>query len=387
MRWGRRITVVAAATAALVLQGAGTPGAWADGRNDPLYGDLNGDGLIDRAVLVDGAPGECGVTVELGLPSGGYDTPALYTYPQPGNINIDNYCPDMGVVVDLGGDGVVELVVTWWAGPPPGVSYDLLVLRDFTPHAGFDAMYQPSWIGLADFNGDGLQDVYEWTDQGDGFRTFLNTPSGTLEPGPVQFCSGRPDYRLADFDGDGATDVVLAYIEGCSGPFSGVVVVLDDGTQVHLQQDTFGDNYWDVEVVDADQDGTPDVATVNIFTDEVTHFIGNGDGTFTPAPTARDDVAYADRKKSGTETVIEVRDNDAATVNASVSIVVPPTYGYIVSTPEHEVVYVRTAHHRKTDTFVYQLTDDGRTDTATVTVHIDKSRTHHPKPSGRSYPE
>jgi hypothetical protein len=33
-------------------------------------------------------------------------------------------------------------------------------------------------------------------------------------------------------------------------------------------------------------------------------------------------------------------------------------------------VYVRTAGHRKTDSFVYKLTDDGKTDTATVTVHI-----------------
>jgi len=162
------------------IAGVSTP-VFAGGQGDPLFGDVNGDGIVDRVTLVDGGPGLCDVSVALGDGSGGFGPPTTYTYAKPGTP------------------------VGWWV----------------------QAIYQPSEIALADFNGDGRQDVYEWTDQGDGFRTFLNTSDGRLVPGPVQFCSGRPDFELADFDADGAMDVLIAYIEGCSGPFMGVVVVLD----------------------------------------------------------------------------------------------------------------------------------------------------------------
>jgi len=245
------------------------------------------------------------------------------------------------------------------------VDNDLLVLRDFQPDGGFQAIYQPSEIALADFNGDGRQDVYEWTDQGDGFRTFLNTSDGRLVPGPVQFCSGRPDFELADFDADGAMDVLIAYIEGCSGPFMGVVVVLDDGTVVQLQDAELSQGLWSAVVVDADGDGVLDVRTVNGDTGEVTHFIGRGDGTFVAAPTAVDDAVQILRKQS---TVITVLANDAATTGATVTIVTAPRYGSVIVTPAREVLYVRTQGHLRTDTFSYRLTDDGKTDTATVTV-------------------
>lgn len=369
MKWIHR-TVAVAATTALVV-GAAAPAASANGQHDTLYGDLNGDGFTDRAELVEDlpTPDDCGVIVELGDSMDGYGPPVLYSYPKPGGGA--GYCPDMGVVVDLGGDDVVELVLAWFAGRPPSVPYDLLVLRDFSPYTGFQALFQPSGIGLADFNGDGLDDVYQWTDQGPGFVTFLNTPSGTLEPGPVQFCSGMPDYRLTDFNQNGAMDVVIAYAYGCSGPFSGVVVVLDDGSQIHLQESEWGDDTWSLDVLDADGDGIPDVKTVNHFTDEVVHFLNEGEGQFSPAPTARDDVVRVPRGALLAH-VLDVLDNDAATSQASITIVSPPTYGYVLVTPEHGVIYLRSAGHRATDHFVYQLTDDGRTDTASVTVWVGR---------------
>ena len=119
----------------------------ANGIGDPLFGDLNGDGNTDRAVLSQGPAGSCGVTVQLGDGFTRFGPPTTYTYPDP-DPAID-YCPDMGVIVDLGGDGVSELVLAWWAGRPPGVATDLLVLEDFVPTGGFDAMFQPQLIGTA----------------------------------------------------------------------------------------------------------------------------------------------------------------------------------------------------------------------------------------------
>jgi FG-GAP-like repeat len=271
---------IAPALATVGLLAAGQRPAQADGRGDPLLGDLNGDGITDRATLSVGGPKTCNVTVELGDGSGGYGPPTVYGYPNPGTSS--TYCPDMGVIVDLGGDGTAEIVLAWFFGAPAGAA-DLLVLRDYSLTAGFQAIFQPSYIGLADFNGDGLQDVYEWTDQGEGFRSFLNTPSGQLVPGPVELCfqSSPRTLEFADFDGDGATDVLLAYVLDCDGP-GGVSVVLDDGTEVRLQTMDSPVRPWIANVVDAHHDGVLDVLTANRATGEIELFLGDGAGNFKP---------------------------------------------------------------------------------------------------------
>ncbi|RKR88059.1 hypothetical protein BDK92_2364 [Micromonospora pisi] len=360
--WRKRISALAVATALAVVGAA--PSAWAGGQGDPLYGDLNGDGVVDRAVLAGGGADECGVQVSLGDGAGGYGAPTTYTYDTPGEYG---YCPDMGVVVDLGGDGTVELVLAWFDGRPPGVETDLLVLRDYQPAGGFDAIYQPSYIGLADFNGDGRQDVYQWTDQGDGFLTFLNTASGQLVRGPIEWCSGWPAYEFADFNRNGATDVLIAYFEGCGENFTGVVVLLDNGTAVELEGDPWGDSYWAATVVDANADGIPDVRTTNESTGEVTHFIGNGRGGFGAAPLADDDTAST----KGTKKVdIPVLANDLYTSATKITIVTPPKYGKLQITSRRTVLYTPNGQHTQSDKFVYRLTADGKTDIAGVTVRV-----------------
>jgi hypothetical protein len=272
------------------------------------------------------------------------------------------------VVVDLGGNGTVELVLAWFGGRPVGYAYDLLVLRNFNPVAGFIAIYQPSFIGLADFNGDGRQDVYEWTDQGEGFATYLNTAAGTLVPGPVKWCAGSVQYVLADFNRNGAMDVVIAYFEGCGAYFSGVVVVLDSGAVVHLKADVDGDQTWRTGALDANGDGIPDVVTANVDTGEITHFINNGHAVFTPAPIANDDVPAP---ISGTrKTNIPVLINDVATTAAKLTIVTPPQYGTATVTSSRTVVYAPNSSHGPRDRFVYRLTADGKSDVAAVALRF-----------------
>ena len=282
----RRVTAWAAGVPALAAVGtAGLVGiagpAGAGGQFEPMIGDLNGDGWDDRAILVDeGAT--CGVGVQLGDAFGAFGPITTYSFPAPGTDV--PYCPDMGSIVDLGGDGVSELVLAWWAGRPSGVDHDLLVLEGYTPAGGFDALYQPNNMGTADFDGDGLVDVWQYTDQGAGFATFLNTPAGELVPGPMRHAhlSLEADYQFGDFDEDGATDVAFSFIEGAApAPSSGVAVLLDDGTVTYLEPDDMPDRGWDVEVADTDYDGHLDVRTLNEDTGVVRVHVGNGDGTFT----------------------------------------------------------------------------------------------------------
>ncbi|WP_329103876.1 FG-GAP-like repeat-containing protein [Micromonospora sp. NBC_01699] len=368
--WGKRVAVVAV-VATMAALGAVTPDAWAGGPGEPMFGDLNRDGLVDLATL-DSAPSpdrapllDCTVSVRLGKSGGGYQAPTEYPYLTLSGPEAN--CPDLGVAVDLGGDSDIELVLAWFAGRPYPVEHDLLVLKNFKPTNGFDAIFQPSFMGLADFNGDGRQDVYQWTDQGSGFATYLNTPDGGLTPGPVAWCSGRPQYSLADFNGNGAMDVVIAYVEGCADYFSGVVAIRDDGVAWHLQGDPYGDHTWTVKVQQADDDRILDVVTRDSFTGELTYFIGNGDGSFIKTPKAVADRADVSRVK---KTSIPVLTNDAATKQAKITIVTAPRYGKVTVTSNRTVVFTPSSKPGKTDRFVYRLTDHGRSSDTTVSVRI-----------------
>ena len=335
--------------------------AFAGGPGDPLLGDVNGDGRTDRATLVDLPGAECAVDVELGKSGGGFLAATRYTWPDPSEVG---YCPDMGVILDLGGDGTAELLLAYFNGRTPGVDSDLVVLEDFTPTGGFDAIFQPSFIGLENFNKDNLVDVYEWTDQGDGFVTWLNTLSGQLVPGPVHADGIAFDFDLADFDRNGATDLVAGVDGASQSPTSGVVVVLDDGERVVLRDDQF----YEVDALDANSDSKQDVRATTWADDGsevVAHFIGDGRGHFTEAPHAVNDtvqVAYREQK------TISVLVNDAATNAATLEIVTPPTYGTIVRTTSKGFIYRNTVKHN--DSFVYRLTVDGKSATATATLRV-----------------
>ena len=257
----------------LALPAGATRAEDPNGIGDPLHGDLNGDGHTDIALLSSGPTG-CNVTVQLGDGFTSYGPPTTYSYPAP---DVDfGYCPDMGVIVDLGGDGVSELVLAWWAGHPPGVADDLLVLEDFVPAGGFDAIYMPQYIGTGNFNGDGLVDVYETTDQGASLITYLNTPAGELVRGPMAFSGQVEDVHFVDVDENGASDAVFGFSLG-DDPGSGVAVLFDDGTVTYLQGD---DGWWDVATSDFNYDSHQDVRTVEYSTGAVTTFFGRGDGTF-----------------------------------------------------------------------------------------------------------
>lgn len=359
--WRRAFFAVVVAAALVVGGPAAT--AVAGGQNSPMIGDVDGDGLADRATLVADGPGQCAVRVELAEPGGGYGAPATYTWPDESGIG---YCPDMGVVVDLESDGAAELVVGWFWLRPPGYPTELIVLRDFTPAGGFDALYQPSYIGVSDFNGDGRPDIYEYTDQGDGFVTFLNTGPGELVPGPVNYACFDPfTHELTDFDGDGATDVLLPFGGGLEGVDNGVVILRDGGQRLYLHQ--LDDEYhaWNAAVVDADSDGTRDVRTVDETTGEVTHFIGDGLGGFAESPVATTDVVQVPYLGQKT---ISILVNDVVTSAVTFDIVTPPTQGVIVKTNGKGFVYRNDVN--QDDSFVYRLTQDGKSVTATAYLRI-----------------
>mgnify|MGYP006171139373 CR=1 FL=1 len=230
--------------------------------------------------------------VEPGLGGGAYG-PAVYhdfyTAPYgPGST----YCPDLAVVVDLGGDGVNDLVLAWFHSNI-GVPWegDILVLRNFQKVAVLPGMTFPSFLKTADLNGDGLTDVYE--DYGDDhpFVSYLNTPSGDLVLGPLQGPCSQADYHLADYNENGKLDLLVGHYSGCDWQGRsewGATVILDDGTRVPVYD---GDSapgsdgrWWVGDPIDHNGDGHLDVVAVDGDTHEVVKaYHGDGQGGFAAA--------------------------------------------------------------------------------------------------------
>ncbi|RKR90446.1 hypothetical protein BDK92_4819 [Micromonospora pisi] len=337
------------------------PAASAAGTGQAFYGDVTGDGHPDRITLGVAVTGGCGVNVFPGDGTGRYGSATLHPYRVPGDPNSD-FCPDTGTALDIGGDGVVELVVGWCCGP--AVDYGLLILRNFQPAGTLPGLWETDHIEVAEFNGDDLPDLYLSTYFG-GFTTLLNTPAGTLVPGPVTYACADPRYLLADFQGNGRQDVVINCVDH---PNDGdVVVLLDNGTRVPLRDGEPQESY-SLQVLDVNADGRLDVRTTSERTGTTVVHLGRGDGTFATVPIANDDLAHAYRH---TPKVIKVRDNDLASGAAKLTVTSPPKYGYLTNVDSrYEVQYVRTASHRLADTFVYRLTEAGLSDTATVTVKM-----------------
>jgi len=281
----RRLFVLLTVTL-IGLSGAQIP-AQAGGRNQPIIGDLNGDHRPDRATLgrVAGTS-TCTVSVETRRADGTYQPPVLHSYTSP--YTVEPKCPDMGVAVDLKGDGVTELVTTNF------YSYsaeDLLVLRRFRPVARYDGLNMPSTIETADFNGDGLGDIWESTDQSMNVRALLSTATGAIVPGPFSVCSqgSVPQHYFADYNGDGGQDMLVSrrcYLE--AQDVSAEVYFGNGAPKAVLAAASSSDGVkFEVYPIDLTSDGVLDAGVIERHTDGtvvVRHFRNDGTGAFTEVP-------------------------------------------------------------------------------------------------------
>jgi uncharacterized protein (TIGR03437 family) len=191
--------------------------------NDPVMvaiGDLNGDGNPDLVVAnvgtleSDGADGGS-VSILLGSGGGAFDAAAnITTGVQPGFVALQ----------DINGDGKLDLIVLnlgvgqgfTGISPDPGGVTVLLGAGDgsFQKPVNYAAGTNPSALAVGDLNGDGHPDLAVATTQPDGSSVvaiFLGKGDGTFQnPSFMAGQSGVPDIAIADLNGDGKPDIVIA---------------------------------------------------------------------------------------------------------------------------------------------------------------------------------
>jgi sugar lactone lactonase YvrE len=157
----------------------------------------------------------------------------------------------------------------------------------------------PTSIAVADFNGDGNMDLA--VANGASITILLGHGDGTFTrlPESVGLVWSGYSFAVGDFNGDGIPDLAVANLCGSDLPGTGncggsVSIFLGKGdgtfTRVAASPAT-GDQPSQILVGDFNGDGKADLAVsssaVNSdsVTESTTILLGNGDGTFTPAPT------------------------------------------------------------------------------------------------------
>jgi hypothetical protein len=228
-------------------------GIQADGFN---AGDLNGDGLLDAAVV-----GDESVVIAINDGANGWASTLAY------EMLLD---PRDVEIADFDGDGALDVAVS-------GLRHDEVAVRfgDGTGALGsrVDVYMEPGWLlEVGDINGDGMPDLLS------GSRYRLGRGDRTFEDPVVD---GDPNSRtlvMRDFNQDGLPDVA-----GTSTYGGSLTVSLNAGDDF-LSRSTYGTGtYLYAKAADLNDDGVPDLIASGA--NRFDAFLNDGAGGFAESDT------------------------------------------------------------------------------------------------------
>jgi hypothetical protein len=238
-----------------------------------IAGDLDGDGNLDLAVVIDDYNGNLSVNILRGSGDGTFQTGKSYgvgTGTGLGAIAIGDFTgdgkPDLVIFSVLNGSGVIGTLVNDGSG-------------GFTGKVGCTIGAQGR-VSLAagDFNNDGKLDVAVAIGSGSSVAICLGNGDGTFTLGVSAAVGNNPvGVAAGDLNGDGKIDLVANNFT------DGTVSVLlgkGDGTFTSGATYPVGKQPVDLTLADLNGDGKLDVTVVNGADNNVQVLLGGGDGTF-----------------------------------------------------------------------------------------------------------
>ena len=235
-----------------------------------VSGDFNGDGKSDLAVSMDGPTPS--IYILLGDGTGKYTVSNVY--------NVSAVPTDLQTG-DFNGDHKMDLVFSTQNSDSTVSAQVMLGHGDGSFGTPVASLLGPGFvgspgapIGVADFNGDGLDDVAA-IENGE-LAVLIGAGDGTFESPVSYFVGTTPlSFGLGDFNGDGKVDAAVCSVAGF-----GVLRGKGDGTLNNVTLPSMSPSPCQVAAVaDFNNDGLSDV----LLPGEM--LLSNGDGTFTPAAT------------------------------------------------------------------------------------------------------
>ncbi len=219
-------------------------------------GDFDGDGKLDVAVGVNVNNGQSGaIEVYLGNGEGKFRAPVRTT---------TSFVPSAMLVADFNGDGRQDLAIC--TEPSDYVECTILLGNgDGTFNAVSASIANIAAVG--DFNGDGILDVVVNDYDGPDVAILLGNGDGTFQQAYwFEETSGVP--AVGDFNGDGILDLAFSY--------DTVDIFLGNGDGTFQETASYRvDQGGYLQTADVNGDGKLD-----LITNGVTVLLGNGDGTF-----------------------------------------------------------------------------------------------------------
>jgi hypothetical protein len=244
-----------------------------------VAGNFNGDGATDLAVSVFFPDGQSNVRIYLGNGDGTFSQGQEIVEGTPRAITLG----------DFNGDGQQDLAAINFLFEHNSVII-LLGQGDGTfhpPGQQFAVGPEASSLTMGDFNGDGQQDVATADPNTDVVSVLLGNGDGTFEavrhfppgvpPGPGSLVQ-PVSIKVGDFNGDGRQDLATGNRRPSDPPIeSGASILLGrgDGTFEPAQEFPTAVGTESLAVADFNDDGRPDLATVNHETSTVTVLIND----------------------------------------------------------------------------------------------------------------